>query len=208
MSTIVELLVGDEADAWRSAGFAVDGDVCQIGQVRLRLAPDPDGRAGLLGWVLAGTPTDELSDVDGLRTSLGEPPDTAAGDHPVGALQIDHVVVTTPDLDRTVRAIERSLGLALKRTRDGDAYGQPVRQAFFRMGEVILEVVGPTEPDPAGGPARFFGLAVIVASLDAARDRLGPELMGEAKPAVQPGRSIATIRSAAGLSVPLALMSR
>ena len=77
------------------------------------------------------------------------------------------------------------------------------------MGEVILEVVGPPEPDPARvrDPARFFGLAVTVASLDAAYDRLGPDLLSPPKPAVQPGRSIATVRAAAGLQVALALMT-
>ena len=43
-----------------------------------------------------------------------------------------------------------------------------MRQAFFRLGEVILEVVGGQEPDPQGGPARFYGIAVTVADLDAA----------------------------------------
>ena len=54
---------------------------------------------------------DALTDVDGLATKLGDPPPTAAdgdAEHPIGALRIDHLVVTTPDLDRTVRAIERT----------------------------------------------------------------------------------------------------
>jgi hypothetical protein len=106
-----------------------------------------------------------------------------------------------------VRAIERSLGLSLRRTRDGDNSGQKVRQAFFRMGEVVLELVGPPEPDANGGPAAFWGLAFTVASLPEAVDFLGSDLVSEPKPAVQPGRWIATVRSAAGLAVPVALMS-
>jgi catechol 2,3-dioxygenase-like lactoylglutathione lyase family enzyme len=141
---------------------------------------------------------------------VGEPPPAGTDtDHPIGASRIDHVVVMTPDIDRTVKAVERSLGLPLRRTRDGEAYGQPMRQAFFRMGEVILEVVGPPELDPGhvDRPAGFSGLAVVVASLDAACHLLGSELVSAPKPAVQEGRSIATIRSAAGLQVPVALMS-
>ncbi len=208
MTSIAELNVADDPERWRAAGFTVDEDgVCQIGSVRLRIAPGADGRSGVLGWVLAGTPDEEVSDVDGIPTSVGEPSAAPAGDHPIGARVIDHVVVTTPDLDRTVAVIERALGLPLKRTRDGEAYGRPMRQAFFRMGEVILEVVGSPEPDPSGGPARFFGIAITVDSLEAARAMLGPDVVGEAKPAVQPGRSIATVRSTAGLSVPVALMS-
>jgi catechol 2,3-dioxygenase-like lactoylglutathione lyase family enzyme len=208
VTSIAELTVADDPERWRSAGFTVDEEgLCQIGSVRLRISPGSDGRSGVLGWVLAGTPDEEVTDVDGLPTAIGEPSGAPAGDHPVGARVIDHIVVTTPDLDRTIGAIERTLGLPLKRTRDGEAYGRPMRQAFFRMGEVILEVVGSPEPDPSGGPARFFGIAVTVDSLEAARARLGPDAVGEAKPAVQPGRSIATLRSTAGLSVPVALMS-
>ena len=82
-----------------------------------------------------------------------------------------------------------------------------MRQAFFRMGEVVLELVGSPEPDPAGGPAAFWGLAFTVASIEEAVDFLGPDLVSAPKPAVQPGRWIATVRHEAGLSVPLALMS-
>ena len=208
MTSIAELTVADDPEGWRAAGFTVDEEgICQIGSVRLRIAPAADGRSGVLAWVLAGTPDEEVTDVDGIPTSVGEPSAAPAGAHPIGARVIDHVVVTTPDLDRTVAVIERALGLPLKRTRESEAYGRPMRQAFFRLGEVILEVVGSPEPDPAGGPARFFGLAITVDSLEAARAMLGPDVVGEAKPAVQPGRSIATVRSTAGLSVPVALMS-
>ena len=109
-------------------------------------------------------------------------------------------------------AVERGLGAPLRRTRDGDAGGRAVRQAFFRLGEVILEVVGPPVNDgpvtvEASGPARFWGLAVTVAAIDELYERLGPELVSPPKGAVQSGRRIATVRSAAGLSVPLAFMS-
>jgi catechol 2,3-dioxygenase-like lactoylglutathione lyase family enzyme len=210
MTTIAELTVHDSPAAWRRIGFAVDDSGgCQIGTVRVRIS-EQEGSRGVAGWVLAATPDDEILDVDGLPTSVGDPPPAAPGDaHPNGAHHIDHVVVVTPDLDRTVRAIERSLGVPLRRTRDGESGGRPVRQAFFRLGEVILEVVGSPEPDPAAGstPAKLFGIAVTVASLDAAVDCLGAELVSEARPAVQPGRRIATIRQAAGLAVPVALMS-
>jgi len=91
-------------------------------------------------------PDEAITDVDGLVTDHGDPPTLPglAPAHLLGAEVIDHLVVTTPDLDRTVGAIERGLGLQLRRTREGEAYGQKVRQAFFRMGEVVLEVVGAT----------------------------------------------------------------
>jgi len=215
VTTVARLDVVDDADAWRALGFMVsDAGRCRIGTVELAFTPAAAsaGRGGVVGWMLAGTPDDALTDVDGLVTQVGEPPPPAGDgdvDHPIGALRIDHLVVMSPDLDRTIGVIERRLGLPLKRTRDGSAAGQTVRQAFFRLGEVILEVVGPAEPDPArsAAPAAFFGVAVTVASLDAAYERLGPDLLSATKPAVQPGRSIATVRKAAGLQVALALMT-
>ena len=110
----------------------------------------------------------------------------------------------TPDLDRTVGALEAA-GLEARRVRDADAGGKPIRQVFFRLGDPVLEVVGP--PEPSGdGPARFFGLALTVADLDATATALGDRL-GEPKDAVQPGRRIATLRRSAGCTTAIAFMS-
>ncbi len=81
-----------------------------------------------------------------------------------------------------------------------------MRQVFFRLGEVILEVIG--APDTHGeGDAGFFGLAHTVADLDAVAKLLGPA-PGNVKDAVQPGRRIATLRHRdVGMSVATAFMS-
>jgi catechol 2,3-dioxygenase-like lactoylglutathione lyase family enzyme len=209
MTTIAELDIGDDPLAWQAIGLDVDaGHTCHVGRVRLRFHPDAE-RRGILAWTLAGTPDESVNDVDGLETRHGEPPSLPglAASHLLGATNIDHLVVTTPDVDRTVAAVQQRLGLTLRRTRDGEAYGQKMRQAFFRMGEVVLEVVGPSEATPSGEPATFFGLAFTVASLPEAIDFIGSDRVSEPKPAVQPDRSISTVQSAAGLAVPLALMS-
>ena len=129
--------------------------------------------------------------------------------HPNGTLIIDHVVLFTPDGGRTTAALE-SVGLKALRVRDTANYGAPMRQTFFKAGEVIIELIGPEEPATDGsadGPAGFFGLAFTVADLDAAAARLGPGL-GTPKDAVQPGRRIATLRHRdLGMSVAIALMS-
>lgn len=209
MTTIAELLVADDPAAWRSIGFAVDAaGCCYVGTVRLRidLAAGP---RGVVAWSLADLPDPSITDIDGLRTTAGMPPvlHGRPGDHPVQAVAIDHVVVTSPDVVRTVGVIEERIGQPVKRWREAEAYGRPMRQAFFRLGEVILEVVGPPVPEVAGGAASFFGLAVTVADLEAAASLLGPALLSDPKAAVQPGRSIATVRSAAGLKTSVALMS-
>ena len=60
----------------------------------------------------------------------------------------------------------------------------------------------------AGGdrPAFFWGLAFLAPDLEATVAGLG-DRVGEIRPAVQPGRRIATLRRSAGLSLQLAIMS-
>lgn len=159
-----------------------------------------DGGGGIVGWTLRGAAAREL---DGLATELTETSPAEPATHPNGAERIDHVVVFTPELARTNAALETA-GLSLRRIREPDQPGPAVRQAFFRLGEVILEVVeNPGAPD---GPARFWGLTLCVADIDACADLLGGR-MGEVHDAVQPGRRIATVRRQAGLGVAVALIT-
>ncbi len=205
--TIDELTVADRPEAWRALGFAVEGEVCALGGIRLRLVGTEAGR-GLLGWSLRGAASAEL---EGLATTLTErpPPDRPPPAHPNGVAAVDHVVAFTPALGRAVAALEAA-GLDLRRIREQPTPAGAPRQAFFRLGEAILEVVQqPPEAVPPGGedrPAFFWGLALLAPDLDATLAALG-EAAGEARPAVQPGRRIATLRRAAGLALPVALLS-
>jgi hypothetical protein len=206
--TIDEITVADPPDAWERAGFHVDHDgTCCIGHVRVRLVGRDGGRR-IVGWSLrdmANNAEGEVVDIDGLTTSTSDTDPPAPAEHPNGCLFIDHLVVATPALDRTTAAFE-SHGVRCLRTRDSDTYGAPMQQRFFRLGEVILEVIG--APDAAGeGPAVFYGLAHTVADLDATKAMLGDDL-GQPKDAVQPGRRIATLRhKQVGMSVATAFMS-
>ena len=84
-------------------------------------------------------------------------------DSVLGVTGIDHVVVVTPDLDRTVAAVEEAPGPPCCASVRVKAGGSPVRQAFFRLGEVILEVVSGGSPGSDPGAARLlYGLAVTV----------------------------------------------
>ena len=206
--TIDEILVGDPREAWEAAGFSVDDDgTCRIGTVRVRLV-GRDGGKRILGWSLRDAPPARLADglLDGLPTTGSEAdpaerrPSTANG-----ATHIDHVVLLSPDLARTTAALG-ALGVEPRGERDTDTYGAPMRQVFFRLGEVILELVG--QPDTTGeGDPGFFGLAITVADLDAVAGQLGDHL-GSVKDAVQEGRRIATLRHRdLGMSVATALMS-
>jgi hypothetical protein len=125
-------------------------------------------------------------------------------------LGIDHVVAISPALDRSASAL-RAAGLDLRRVREEPTPAGAPRQAFFRLGEEILEVVAEPEEVVArsGGadrPAHFWGLALRVSDLERTVESLG-EHAGSIREAVQPGRRIATVRRSAGVAIPLALMS-
>lgn len=205
---LVEIEVGDDAVEWQSLGFAVADDVATVGTVRLRFAGAGDERGrGIVGWTLrhVGAPT---GDVDGLPTDyelVGAGEATTGGPdergHPNGVTHIDHVVVATPDLDRTTEALH-TVGVEPRRTREA---GRGRLQRFFRLGEVILEVVGPAEP-AGDAPATFWGLAFAVADIDATAAHLAGRI-GDPRGAVQQGRRIATVRTGDEVSVPVAMMS-
>lgn len=205
--TVDELTVADAPAAWAALGFAVEGDTCVLGGVRIRLAGLDAGK-GLCGWSLRGVGSTEL---DGLPTAHSDrPAPDEAPAHPNGITAIDHVVAITPALERTVAAL-RAAGLDLRRIREEPTPAGAPRQAFFRLGPTILEVVQePPEAIERGGgserPAFFWGLALVAPDLGSTVAGLG-EQAGEVRPAIQPGRQIATLRRAAGLSVPVALMS-
>ena len=202
--TVDELFIAAPPEAWEVAGFDVDGDLCEVGMVRLRLGGGP-GR-GITGWSVRGL--DEL-DLDGLATRASDAPPAAGATHPNGTVSIDHLVVITPDLDRT-SAVLQGAGFDLRRLREGDTPGGSRRQAFFRMGELILEVVeAPADTkiaaDPSG-PARLWGISFGVADLAVPAAALGSSL-GAPRDAVQPGRRIATAAKEAGLGTAVAFMT-
>ncbi|MEA2400232.1 MAG: hypothetical protein QOK00_635 [Thermoleophilaceae bacterium] len=201
--TVGELAIAAAPDAWAAAGFEVEGDVCDVGTVRLRFGGA--GR-GIVGWSVRDAAALEL---DGLPTTASTAPAPAAGPHPNGALSIDHLVVITPDLDRT-SAVLQGAGFDLRRLREGATPGGSQRQAFFRMGELILEVVdapagSKVAADPSG-PARLWGIAFLAEDLVAPAAILGDSL-SEPRDAVQPGRQIATVATAAGLGPAIAFMT-
>jgi hypothetical protein len=200
--TIDELVVADPPEAWRSAGFTVDDDdTCRIGTVRVRLVGRDHGKR-IVDWSLRNV---DDGAVDGIPTRSSDREPCHGARHPNGSIAIDHVVLLTPDTRRTISAIE-AFGLPVRRVRETDQYGAPFLQMFFRAGEVIIELIGPREPDGTG-PATFFGLAHTVADLDATKRLLGDQL-GAVKSAVQPGRRISTLRhKALGMSVATAFMS-
>lgn len=213
MARLVGLDLADDPIAWAAAGFRVRDDRVDLGGITLRLTgavTDAEGRRGIRAWHLTPPPGPAL---DGLAVvdpdDVAEPAAPAVEGHPNGATVVDHVVVGTPDLDRTTAAFATA-GWAPSRTVD-----QPEQQRRLRFfvvptatGKVVVEVIAPPAPADVTRPARFWGLAVTSTDLARARRVIGGHGLGEAKDAVQPGRRIATVRSEVlGIGVALALMS-
>jgi hypothetical protein len=209
VSRILFLTVADDPATWASLGFTLDGATVRLGTTAITLTGASPDAKGITGWLLADDSALPAS-VDGLPTSTttGAPTPPTAPSHANGITAIDHLVVMTPNIDRTVSTFE-DLGWECRRRREGAAYGQQqMRQAFFWLGDVIVEVVGPDDVDPAKSDvaASFFGLALTAADLSATQSFFG-DLMKPPVEAVQPGRQITTISSRGGSTVAIAVMS-
>ncbi|MFY9921640.1 MAG: glyoxalase [Mycobacterium sp.] len=214
--TVDEIEVADPADAWTQAGFTVDPDArCRIGGVRIRLVGRGRGvapaatlaaGAGIIGWSLRGLPSDgPLDELDGVPTTRSAAATAAPATHANGVTAIDHVVLLSPDLGRTVRSLS-AVGVEPRRERNGELGGRPIRQIFFRFGEVIIEAVG--SPGTASeGPSTLWGITYVVADIDATASFFGDHTT-PVKDAVQPGRRITTLRhQELGMSVRTAMIS-
>jgi len=185
---LAEILIADPPEAWEALGFTVDEQTIALGGVHIHLGATGGGITGLK---LRGL--DDTQDVDGLPFSPSTAPPAPARAHPNGATGIDHVVALTPDLQRTTRKLTAA-GFDHRPTQ--------APQEFFVLGPCLLELAEQPQDEP-----RLWGLTLVVEDLDEAARRLNDRL-GRIKQAVQPGRRIATVRSAeAGLSTPLALMT-
>lgn len=204
--TVVRLAairLGGTSDPWAALGFSVDAD----GAVPLAngaLVFD-DATTGMTGLEIADwpAPSSGAADVDGVSVTAGDI--RPALSHRNGATELDHVVVMTDSLERTGDAIEATLGLACKRIRETEV----VRQGFHRFADeaaargCIIEVVENAKVKETA----LFGLVVIVTDLHAMCAELGSDVISEPKPAVQPGRFIATVRQEVGLPTRVAFMS-
>ena len=201
---ISELVIGGSRANWAQVGinFSQDG-VFAMGELVLRL--NESLLPGLHSWALSNIDSN-ISSIDGIPTTevlvATRPAQIESREFVLQPLGIDHVVVNTPDLERTSRALHEATGAELKRIRDA---GNGMRQGFHRLGDVIVEIV--STPAMPAGTASLWGFVVNVADVKDVAAYLGPDVLSPPKPAVQKNRLIATFRGAVGLGVPVALMS-
>ena len=207
MTRVVAITVGGRAAPWHDIGI-VGG---LLGDVRLNINESlPVGlhHLDLVGCPtrashIAGLPVVHVDDAQVVETVA---PSNASSQFVLHIVGVDHVVVLADDVRATCSEIAEQSGAPLKRVKEGDRGVQ----GFHRWGSVILEVVERrlVAPSDSATTAAYWGLVVVVDQIDEVATHLGPDVIGAPKPAVQPGRRIATVRSGAGLGVPLALMSR
>jgi hypothetical protein len=213
---VESLTIAGDPELWRSLGLTVlnDGTIPLFGTSLRVVAPasgalgSDNPETGIVSWALSGIPVPGPSEsaavlIDGLPTEVVEEAPPVFASHDMAASALDHVVVLTPDLERTSAAIEEATGCELKRIREVGS----MRQGFHRIsrGGLIVELV--ERPDVPDGDAAFWGLVLIVDDLDQVYSQLGPERVSAPKDAVQPGRQIATIRGDVGLGLPVAFMT-
>ena len=120
-------------------------------------------------------------------------------------VRIDHLVVTTPNPDKTTKALIEA-GITLSGVRTFGNSPNQIRQSFFWLGDVILELVGPHEAAKDGNPL-FWGLALVSSDINETVNYLG-DLCTPLKDAIQPGRQITTVKTRdLSIGVSIAIMS-
>lgn len=204
MARLVELVIGGTTQPWQSLGVVTDHESFVLSDVKIRC---DNGAPGIHSWTIAHDDPDlptTQSSVDGIPTTLVAqapqlPTRSAIGNTEV--VLLDHVVVNTSDIERTSLAIENVCGAQVRRVRDA---GNGVMQAFHRLENTIIEVV--SGPHISSDSAELWGIAISIDDLYGLAGDLG-DLASPPKPATQKGRFISTIRSAAGVGVPLAMMT-
>jgi predicted enzyme related to lactoylglutathione lyase len=107
---------------------------------------------------------------------------------------LEHIVVMTPSLEEAIAAHEK-IGLPCKRIREA---GGGVRQAFFKLEQTVLEIVG-----PARGASQVWGLAFMCRDIKRAVEVARASTMEatEPKTAIQGGRIARIVQPLDGVAI-------
>lgn len=160
------------------------------GRTRTWLGSNLDAKAtGGLQLLLMAPPK------DGVAWPLSEP----TGPGPIQKL--DHVVVTTGNVDRALAVYGAKLGLDLRLDRENPQWN--ARQLFFRVGDAVVEMGARTgEPslEALSKPDRFGGLAWRITDPEAAQARIAAAGfdVSEVRTGRKPGTKVFTVRDAPG----------
>jgi hypothetical protein len=132
--------------------------------------------SGLPGVVTAAAPIN--LDLESRRQSLAR----LCGTNPNTVEYLEHIVVMTPVLDDAIAANE-AIGVPCKRIRE---VGNGAKQAFFKLEQTVLEVVGPATRGRPG----CWGLALMCSNIAnaVATARANGLQATDPKPAIQGGQ--------------------
>jgi predicted enzyme related to lactoylglutathione lyase len=145
-------------------------------------------RSGLPGVVTAAAKTN--LDIESRRLMLRE----LCGPNPNSVDYLEHIVVMTPVLEDAIAANE-AVGVPCKRIRE---VGNGARQAFFKLEQTVLEVVG-----PARGRLGCWGLALMCTDIASAvaAVRAGGLQATEPKLAIQGGQIARIVEPLDGVAI-------
>tara|TARA_Y100001934_G_scaffold275208_1_gene369146 strand:- start:521 stop:1192 length:672 start_codon:yes stop_codon:yes gene_type:complete len=210
-SRIVEVVVCDAPEAWRSAGFDVgEDDVAVIAGVRFRLA---GGDGGVESCRVESDTPDALAGgthvVNGLTwhvQALGTAPEAPSGSHDNGVVGIQKLEVCPVETWVTLtELVHRVLPPPYNAFAYRNPDGNPQHVALWRMQNMevfeMADAMGQTVNDEM---AMFF---LVVADLDATIARVGAENLSEPFQMAE-GRRAVIVRKRAGLSVRTFLCER
>lgn len=204
----------DDPSAWRSAGFTVSAaGLIDLGEMAIRLLGRSKGSpqaGGIDGWSFVGGGAAGVLEVDGIPVRPAPAPSSQVGSgaaeaterHPNGAVSVDHIVLRSPDVDRSIAALGK---LGITPIRETSTVRRGVRQVIFRPSATIIELVG--SKNTAGSPPHLWGLTLVTHDVDATHAQL-PTSTKEPWPAVQPGRRMTVLRHQEhSISVAIAFMT-
>ncbi|MDZ4366693.1 MAG: VOC family protein [Afipia sp.] len=108
---------------------------------------------------------------------------------------LDHLVIATPDPERTAALYGARLGLDMKLDRTIAAL--QTRFLFFKTGGLVFEVIHRTKDGRGDGPDKIFGVSWRVADIEAARTRLQQAGLDVSEPREgrKPGTRVFTVRT-------------
>ena len=184
--------LADEGEGLVALAFGVED---LVGALRLcerrgLAALAPEDSAGKAVWL--------ARDTTGLPMVLvgpkARPASASIGEERASLSGLDHVVVQSPNPDRTLALYGAKLGLDLRLDRSNPAWG--ARQMFFRCGGNLVEIVHSLKDGVSDGPDRFGGLAWRTADPEAARERLAKAgfNVSEVRKGRKPGTRVFTVR--------------
>jgi len=144
--------------------------------------------SGLPGVVTAAAPI--TLDIESRRQSLSR----LCGSNANSVEYLEHMVVMTPVLEEAIAANE-VIGVPCKRIREA---GNGARQAFFKLEQTVLEIVG-----PARGRPGCWGLALMCSDIAraVATARAGGLQATEPKQAVQGGQIARIVEPLDGVAI-------